>query len=70
LGWHGTLTLGWPHIVAIHAHPNGLLIHTDGLPPVVLSLASPAANAQWYAWLTTWQAHAWVWQAGAWWPSG
>ncbi len=63
LGPSGTIWCRWEGILAIHGHPNGVLIHTTDLPPLVLTVAD---NAQLHTWLTTWMAHAWEWTGQAW----
>lgn len=57
LGRHGTIWVEWRGILAIHGHPNGLLIHTTELPPFVVSVAD---NAVLHSVLTAWLARDWV----------
>ena len=63
LGTTGTIWVAWEGILAIHGHPNGVLIHAAGLSPMVLSVAN---NDQFHAWLATWQAHAWWFDGWQW----
>lgn len=65
LGPHGTLWCRWEGILAIHGHPNGVLLHTTDLPPLVLTVPD---NAQWHAWVIAWLAHDWVFDGTHWYP--
>ena len=63
LGRHGTLWVDWRGILAIHGHPNGLLIHTTELPPFVVSVAD---NEVLHSFLTAWLAGEWVFDGQQW----
>ena len=63
LGHSGTLWIRWEGILALHGQPNGVLVHTMELPPLVLSVPD---NARLHAWLTAWLAHEWAFDGRQW----
>jgi hypothetical protein len=63
LGHTGTITVPWESVLAVHGQPNGVLIHAQGIPPLVVSVAD---NAAWHQRLAVWMAHAWVWDGQQW----